>query len=156
MPPTGPHVAIAVICERVLKEEGGVLSIIRVVDRLTQTASGPDPPQQMPAFIIGDVQMVLSLKPDRSRGRFSIKIVVEDPMGVRMPAGERDINLQGRNLGINLIMPLNVAVQHEGVYWFDVLLGGPKLQEDELLTRVPLEVLYQRQPSPGSRTEAQP
>ena len=59
--------------------------------------------------------------------------------------GEQDVNLSaGGNRGVNLISPLQFAVQHEGTYWFDILLGGPD-QEDELLTRLPLEVQYQRQ-----------
>src|SRR5215203_5961123 len=38
--PTGPYLQMAVICEKVLREEGGPLSLIRVVDRVTQTAEG--------------------------------------------------------------------------------------------------------------------
>ena len=35
----GPHVALAVICEKVIEDNEGVLSLIRIVDRVTQTPS---------------------------------------------------------------------------------------------------------------------
>lgn len=147
MPDTGPHIAVATLCERVLTEGDGVLSIIRIVDRLIQTATGPEPPEQMPPFLVGDrdLRMVIALKSDQARGRVTVKIVVEDPSGARIPVGESDVTLQPGNLGANFNIGLNFAVQHEGVYWFDVLLGGPRNQQDQLMTRVPLEVVYQRQ-----------
>lgn len=151
MPDTGPHLVIAVICERVLTEADGVNSIIRVVDQVTNTASGPDPPKTMPPLLINDLKMVISLKAGMARGRFTISLIAEDPMGVRTPMGEQDVNLSAGNRGVNLISQLQFALQHEGVYWFDVLLGGPN-QEDELLTRVPLEVQYQRQVIPAPRS----
>jgi hypothetical protein len=152
MPETGPHVVIAVICERVLTEQDGVLSLIRVVNRVTNTATGPDPPKKMPPLLVRDLSMVIALKADRARGRFSVSLIGEDPMGVRTPLGEQDVNLSAGNRGVNLVSPLQFALQHEGVYWIDVLLGGPE-QEDELLTRVPLEVQYQRQVTRAPRTE---
>jgi hypothetical protein len=150
MPETGPHVTLAVLCERALVEADGVLSIIRIVDRLTQTATGESPPEQMPPFIVSDIRMVIALKPDRARGRFSLKLVMEDPSGTRIPLGENDVTLQSGNNGVNVMSPVQFVIQHEGVYWVDVLLGGPRQQEDELMTRVPFEVVYQRQRVPTS------
>jgi len=46
MPETGPHIVNATFCEKVLIEPDGVLSLIRLVDRFTQTATGPEPPEQ--------------------------------------------------------------------------------------------------------------
>lgn len=153
MPETGPHVTIATFCQKVLTEQDGVLSLIRVVDRFTQTARGTEPPEQMPPFILGpnDLSMVIVLKPDKAKGRFSIKIDVEDPSGLRKRVGESDITLPGGNQGANLVIGMSVAMEYEGVYWFDVLLGGPRDQEDALMTRVPLEVQYQRLVVPESQ-----
>ncbi len=157
MPETGPHIVIATFCEKVLLEPDGVLSLIRVVDRFTQTATGPEPPDQMPPFIVSDreLRMVVALKSDKAKGRCAIKVVAEDPSGVRTPVGESDVTLPGGNQGVNLNIGVNFAFQHEGVYWFDVILDGPRNQEDQLMTRVPLEVVYQRQrvPIPPSETE---
>ena len=49
-----------------------------------------------------------------------------------------NVVFEGEDRGTNLILTLNIVVDQEGVYWFDVLL------EDELLTRIPLRILYQR------------
>lgn len=155
MPEKGPHLTVAAFCEKVLQEGDGVLTLVRLVDQFTQTATGPEPPDQMPPFVLTerDLRMVLSLKPDKARGRFSIKIVAEAPSGVRTPIAEYDLNLAAGNRGVNLNIGVNFAFQDEGVYWFDVILGGPRSQEDQLMTRVPLEVLYQRQRVPASPPE---
>lgn len=147
MPETGPHIVNATFCEKVLIEDDGVLSLIRLVDRFTQTATGPEPPEQMPPFVLTDrdLHMVITLKSDKAKGRCTVKIVAEAPSGVRTPIGDYDVNLPGGNHGINLNIGINFAFQHEGVYWFDVLLGGPREQKDVLMTRAPLQVLYQRQ-----------
>jgi len=146
MPGTGPHLITATFCEKVLIEPDGVLSLIRLVDRFTQTATGPEPPEQMPPFVLTEreLRMVITLKSDQAKGRFIVKIVAEAPSGLRTPIGESDVNLSAGNQGVNLNIGVNFAFQHEGVYWFDVILGGPRNQEDQLMTRVPLEVLYQR------------
>jgi hypothetical protein len=45
---------------------------------------------------------------------------------------------EGEDRGANLILALNMVVDQEGVYWFNILL------EEELITRIPLRILYQR------------
>jgi hypothetical protein len=148
MPDTGPHLAAALVCERVITEGDGVLSIIRVVDRLIQTATGADPPDAMPPLLVNNLSMVLALKSDQARGRFTVKVWIEAPSGRGQQLGEQDINLQPGNSGANLVIGLQLGLEEEGVYWMDVILGGPRGQADERLTRVPLEVVYQRQRLP--------
>lgn len=143
---TGPHLILAVLCEKVLHEQDGVLSLIRIVDALTQTASGPEPPEQMPPFVATDLTMVISVKADQARGRFGIRVRPEAPSGAQLPAIVQGINLQpGAAKGVNLVMPLQIAIDQEGTYWFDVFLTGPAPQPDRLLTRVPLNIIYQPQ-----------
>ena len=63
MESTGPFIAAAVICENVLNEQDGVLSVIRIIDRLIQQAVGPEPPDDMPPLVIaGNLKMLLSLQ----------------------------------------------------------------------------------------------
>jgi hypothetical protein len=45
---------------------------------------------------------------------------------------------EGEDRGVNLILNLNIVVDQEGVYWFNVLL------EDQFVTRIPLRIFYQR------------
>lgn len=144
---TGPHLHMAVLCEKVLTEGDGVLSIIRVIDQLTQTAVGPDPPEQMPPFLADNLTMVITIKADQARGRYGIKIRPEAPGGIQLPEIEQPITISAGPGGVNLVMPMVLPVSGEGVYWFDVFLTAPGPQEDRLLTRVPLEIQYSPQRS---------
>ena len=50
---SGPYLAAAVLCEKVLQEKDGVLSAIRLVDRFIITASGTQPPgRKQPRLLI--------------------------------------------------------------------------------------------------------
>ncbi len=145
---SGPHLTAALLCERVITEADGVLSFIRVVDRFTQTATGVDPPEEMPPMMV-QVQLVIVLKSDQAKGRYTIKLIMESPDTERQQIGEQDINLTPGNAGANLIIGLQLGLRLEGAYWIDVVFGGPRGQQDQLLTRTPLEVVYQRQRVPG-------
>jgi hypothetical protein len=149
VPDSGPHVAIAALCERVITEGDGVLSIIRVVDRVTQTATGPDPPDKMPPLVIQNVQMVFTLKADQAKGRHVLKFFLNHPDPTRREViGEQDITLIPGNQGVNLVIGLQLELAEEGVHWIDVMFGPPGEEPHQLLTRVPLEVMYQRQRVP--------
>lgn len=64
--------------------------------------------------------------------------------------GQQDINLRPGNQGVNIIAGLKLILEDEGVYWIDVVLSVPEVEGgDQLLTRVPLEVVYQRQHVPA-------
>jgi hypothetical protein len=102
----------------------------------------------MPPFIVS-VKLVVSLKAGRALGRYATRLRVEDPSGAEMPLGESSVHLQGGKTGINLISEVQFAAQHEGVYWFDVLFAPGKGQDDVLLTRVPLEIVYRPERLPS-------
>jgi hypothetical protein len=147
---SGPHVTMVVLCERVLQEQDGVLSVIRIIDQMTQTATGPDAPDQMPPFLLDTLTMVITVKSDQARGRHAIKLRPEAPGGIQLPPMEQAITLQSGATGVNLIIPLVLPISQEGVYWFDILLAGREGHEDRLLTRVPLEVIYSPQKLPSA------
>ena len=44
----GPYVTTAVFCETVLQESSGVLTLVRIIDRMEITASGSNAPEEMP------------------------------------------------------------------------------------------------------------
>lgn len=133
----GPYLAMAVICERVLEEKDGVLSAIRMVDRImVNPPSGQEPPASMPAVML-DVRLVISLKSGRARGRSTVTVRPEKPSGMRLPEIRFPVLLEGEERGANLLVGLNLQLDEEGLYWFDVLF------EDDLLSRIPLRVIYQ-------------
>lgn len=135
----GPHLSMALLCERVLEEKDGVLSIIRVVDRITQAAVGPNVPETMPPVPVNLI-LVISLKSGAARGRGTITVGTEAPSGQLL--GERielPVVFEGEDRGQNIVAQMGFTADMEGLYWFDVLY------DKRLLTRVPLRIVYQPQ-----------
>lgn len=136
----GPYVQVAALCEKVLTEQDGVLSLIRIIDRLTHTAQGPGAPTDLPAFDYS-VTVVLSLKSGRAKGRHQLRIQRELPSGeLDEKPFEATVHLEGGSQGTNVIVGLTTRYEHEGVYWFNVSF------DDELLTRMPFEIRYAKLP----------
>lgn len=143
----GPYLAAAVACERVLTEEDGVLSVIRIIDRLIIGAAGPEAPDEMPPIPVS-FTLLLVLKSGGARGRYSIHLMMEAPSGEPLPTElQLPLLLEGEERGVNLIIPVGITVEQEGLYWVDVWLADPLApeREEELLTRVPLRIVYQPQ-----------
>jgi len=44
----GPYVQAACICEMVIEDKTGAISLIRLIDTLTHEVGGPNPPDEMP------------------------------------------------------------------------------------------------------------
>src|SRR5262245_45206440 len=74
----GPYLSAAVFCEKVLGEKDGVLSAIRIVDRITVTASGTAPPEKMPPTNI-QVTALVAFKSGFFKGSAEIKLVGRTP-----------------------------------------------------------------------------
>jgi hypothetical protein len=134
--PTGPFLAAAVICERVLQEKDGVLSVIRLIDQLTHTIVAPSMPEELPK-VTYNLTFLLAFKSGRARGRQNVSLMIEDPSGIRNRVFGQSIQLEGENRGANLIVQSNITFGLEGIYWFDVLL------DEKLVTRMPFKMMYQ-------------
>lgn len=134
---TGPHIQVAAFCEQVIEEKTGVLSLIRLIDTVTQTESGSEPPAEMPP-LTWRMKLVLALKPDRARGRHEIKLVPEQPSGETKEPMQLSVNLEGEERGQNIIFDMVFTFAFEGLYWFNVFF------DDTLFTKMPFRVKYQR------------
>lgn len=132
----GPYLQAAVFAERVLHERDGVLSLVRIVDRLGVQATG-DAPEELPEGASAKVTLVVMLKSGDARGRHRLTIRPELPSGLRSEPRGFDVLFEGEDRGVNVIVDLDVALM-EGLHWFIVTLG------DVELTRVPLRIAYQR------------
>jgi hypothetical protein len=145
----GPHVQVAAICEKVLREaSGGALSLINIVEGVTATAIGVDVPEEMPPLSLESLFLVITLWSDKTKGRYKLRIRPEAPSGIRDDPLEIPINFRETgNKGVDTVIPMGYTVTEEGLYWFDVLLGTND-QEGRLLTRIPLNVMYQPQALP--------
>jgi len=141
---TGPYVSVAVFCEKVMQEQDGGMSLIRVTDTINQVAVGPDAPREMQPFIT-NITLVVSLKSGEARGSYGVMLRPEAPGGFQMPSFEQTVHLQGGAWGAAIIMPLQLPISVQGVYWFDVFLTEPTDADSaQFLTRIPLEVVYSR------------
>ena len=133
----GPYVKAAAFCDRVIEGKDGVLSLIRVIDRLTTTAAGADTPKDMPPanFPVSAVVMLIS---GRARGRHELRVDREAPDGTRKPVWSGSLLLEGDYKGNNVVLNLSETFELEGTYWYDIFV------EEELLTRMPFQVTYVR------------
>ena len=142
-PPTGPFLTAALICERVLQEKDGVLSVIRIIDQLTHTIVARSMPEELPKVPF-DLVFLISFKSGRARGRQIVSLGIEDPSGTKKELFAHSIQLEGEHRGANWVVQANVTFSMEGLYWFEVFLEG------QLVTRMPLKLVYQLV-SPGAQ-----
>lgn len=134
---SGPHLSAALICERVLNEQDGVASIVRIIDRVMFVVDeGGEPVDKQYVFF-----MYLSFKSGAARGAHDIEIRMEKPSGLTGPSIKASALFEGEERGVNIVMQSALEPDEQGLYWFDVLLNG------ERVTRIPLRVIYQKLPT---------
>jgi hypothetical protein len=132
-----PWVQVAAICHTALVEATGQLSVIRITDRI---AIGGVTPQMQPQPL--QVTMALSIKSGEMHGQYNLRIRVTSPQGQETMGQDIMILFEGGDRGVQSVIPIAMVVTETGTYWFDIVL------EEEVLTRVPLTVLYQRMQLP--------
>lgn len=141
LPYTGPWLEAAVICDRWLTEQDGVISIIRVIDQINLAVGGPDLPAEMPEGQL-QLKMVVLLRSGEAKGRHPFQLIVELPSGQRLDPQGGDLHFTGEERGVNLLLDVQTPAV-EGLYWIDIIVSG------KLLTRVPLRLNYARLPGGG-------
>ena len=139
----GPYVQMAGVCEQVIEDKTGALSLIRIIDTITHTEAGPDTPAEMPN-VTYPMKMVIMLKSGRARGRHELKIVPQLPSGEAKAPLIRSIQMEGEERGANNIINMLFTFTMEGLHWFDIYL------DDSLLTRIPLRIKYNRIVTPAT------
>jgi hypothetical protein len=133
---TGPYLMMAVLCERAIREVDEVVSVIRVVDKITNTITGPSVRETLPAVPV-TLTLVIMLRAGGASGPYTVKVGPEPPTGKPPEEQELPINFTGPpESGVNLIINFGMITSQEGFYWINVRLN------DELLTRIPLQVEY--------------
>jgi hypothetical protein len=148
----GPFLAAALLCETLLREEEGTLSLVRVIDHATITA--PEEVLKSGQPIPFRTFLVVSFRAGTFDGPATIGIRPSGPSGTTVvgPAGapaekqEYPVLFEGRsrgpNSGVNFNIQMTIGLSEAGPYWFDIFL------DEELVTRVPLLVEYQQLSSP--------
>lgn len=135
----GPYLAAALLCEKVLQEKDGVLSAIRIVDRIVHTAQSANAPEVMPSVKV-DLKLLLLFKSGPAQGNRNVLIKLIQPSGRIQQPVSLPIFLEGGDgdRGANLIVEVQFPALEDGLYWFEILIN------DDLVTRVPLRIVYQR------------
>lgn len=132
----GPYLSAAFFCERVLIEQDGVKSAIRIIDRVTRTVVHPDPPTEMEPFDYA-LSMFIRFKSGRARGTQTLEIRGEKPSGESLPSRKISILFEGEDdRGVDSIGMISIKFDQAGLYWFDILLN------DRRVTRIPFRVIY--------------
>jgi hypothetical protein len=142
MPRTGgPYLSIAAVCERTLLEKDEVISLIRVIDRLTVLTTVTAPSGVEVAIPVPPplpITLVVCFKSGNFRGSLPLAIRIETPSSFRWPDFQMEVLFEGDgDRGSQFVLPMQFPAQDEGLYWFVIELGG------EEMTRVPLRVIKQ-------------
>lgn len=130
---SGPHVQLATFCEMAIEDKTGTLSIIRLIDRFT--ISGQT--SEMPPTVI-KATLAISLKAGFMRQKAKLRIQPITPSGKEMSPVELAVLFEGDERGLQLVFPIQMILDEEGLYWFDVSIDG------QPLTRIALRLLYQQ------------
>ena len=141
----GPYLTAAALCERTIQESDGVLTLVRLVDKVTAspvslpgaTAGATEAPGFRPFMV--SLSLVVALKAGSASDTRTVRVVPREPSGEQLPATEAEVSFAGDNpaRGVNVVINTNLGVREVGLYWFDVFLN------EQMLSRIPLQIEYQ-------------
>lgn len=139
----GPYLNSALICEKVLQERDGVLSAIRIIDRLTHTTPGANLDVMDPFPY--QFYLLLGFKSGEALGNYQVSIHPVKPEGTeKVPPANYSVNFEGpadRGVGICAVMQVQFNVP--GLWWFDIYLAElTGLKRIRRVTRIPLRIVY--------------
>jgi len=129
----GPHVRACLLCERVLREDDGTLSAIRIV-HATLVPPGPAPPAQTLTLL------VMLVRGDERPGLHHVLLKTQLPSGEFVAAKSVPLQMDpgGPEQSVSVAIELNFVPRGEGVYWFCLSWNS----DGNILTRVPLTAKY--------------
>jgi hypothetical protein len=134
----GPFIKEAFFCERALEEKVGVISYIRVIDRVIHTVVGPDAPENLEPFNY-HITLVIGLVAGDATGRSVLKLRIESPDGISKDLGHPiDMRWGQTHSAQRTVIRLELRFEDEGAYWVHVDVDGVER------TAIPLEVNYSR------------
>jgi hypothetical protein len=138
----GPYLTAAFICEKILREQDGVISAIRIIDRVTHSVAGPDVMEPFPYRIA----LVLMLKSGEALGNYQISIQpIKPETNEKLPAVVYPVNFESpADRGVGICADMQIVFDVPGLWWFDIYLSGQgKVRR---VTRIPFRIIYLPQP----------
>lgn len=142
----GPYLTAAITCEKVLREQDGVMSTIRIIDRLTHAVPGPDVMEPFPYRFT----MLLSFKSGEALGNYQVSIQPIKPgTDEKLPPAVYSVNFEGpADRGVAICAEMQIVFDVAGLWWFDIYLSGEG--NVRRVTRVPFRIIYLPQPAKTS------
>jgi hypothetical protein len=144
-----PYLVAAVMCEQVLTEKDGVVSLIRLVDTLnTNVMGGKDETDAdtLPALAMS-LTLFISFRAGPARGKREAAVFLYDPTGTRKAeAGPFPMVFTAAEEGHNVNIMLNLVLKDMGLYWLEIVMAG------KVLSRVPMTVKKIIQPRGPEQT----
>lgn len=139
-----PYILAALLCENVIEDKTGSLSVIRIADKVEFETQGM-PEGYKPVIAI---KGLVAIRSGPVKGEFILTMKVMRPNGEQKgaPITLPTVKLLGGDQGSNTILNLNLGVEDEGLHWFDIYF------QDDLLTRIPLTVVRKQEPPTQKQT----
>jgi hypothetical protein len=138
---SGPYVNAAVFCDNPLEDKTGIISVIRIFDRL----EGELPPEFQPGeAVLLNAWFFVAVKSGDIKGRHRLQLVLVAPDGSEQTASECEFEFLGEEHGHNLRANLMLQIHGDGLFWMNVLIDG------KVFTRAPLRVVLKK-PSTASQ-----
>ena len=128
----GPHVVTAVFCERVLVETDSVPTLVRVVDKHTETLRRVEGlPETVP--LTPELIFYIGIRPERA-GKHSLefRLVYDGEATPLYPPHRQPVEFASAERGMNLKINLAATYPRPGKVWAEVYIDGT------LRTRSPL------------------
>ena len=85
-----------------------------------------------------NLTLVIGLVSGFARGAFNVRVRTVSPSHKTLATAELPVLFEGEDRGVQLMLTLGFQAEEEGLYWFEIFL------HEQMLTRVPLRILYQR------------
>jgi len=134
---SGPYLAAAFFCDKVLREADGVLSAIRIVDRWNVTG----PSETMPPTVL-QTNLLIMMKSGVYRGQAQLTVTPIAPSNQRLQPITFPVLFEGEDeRGNGIALPLAFPAQEDGTYWFEITLSGQALPQ-RVITAIPMRVAY--------------
>lgn len=134
-----PYLTQASFCERVLNEQDGVISAIRIIDTYRIELKGSKEILDDPALrksALHSLYLLITIKSGDFKGKGNVSVRAIGPDG--KPTGKSPatmpIELNGGVHGVNIVVQVGIAMNVSGTYWYEVSFN------DRLLTRTPIAV----------------
>jgi len=128
-----PHLGVAAICEKVMKEQDGVISMIRMIDTFNIKGDAKKLPPGVISF-----EIYVAFKSGEALGERTLELVSYSPSGEKGKSQKKKIGFEGGESGVGTIFRVTMTINETGIYWFHIKLNRKDV------SKIPLRINYMR------------